>query len=279
MSKRAQASSGAEVTEHPQIEGIEDGETIIDVEFEWFDPQPAVDFHGLKTLLRQLFDTDNEKFNLSELVDMILAQPTLGSTVKAEGNESDPFAFLTVLNMQQLKDKEVMGQLREYFLARAGHVNGLEEVLENADARIGLVLGERFINMPHQVVPPMYDMLLEEIGWANGDGEEYDFTHYLVVSKTYTEVESELATEDRPQKKRRKETAANMGEFYFHPEDEVFHRFAAGFGSYDYENQGESDAKRTFQELGVKPTGHLIIVDAKKFPDAVKAVGEFLKVE
>lgn len=76
---------------------------MVDVDFEWFDPEPEVDFHGLKNLLRQLFDTDNQLFDLSELVDLILSQPKLGSTVKVDGKESDPFAFLTVLNLQQHK--------------------------------------------------------------------------------------------------------------------------------------------------------------------------------
>lgn len=74
---------------------------MLDVEFEWFDPQPEHDFQGLKVLLRQLFDIDAVSFNLSELADLVLAQPLLGSTVKVEGNESDPYAFLTVLSLQE----------------------------------------------------------------------------------------------------------------------------------------------------------------------------------
>jgi protein BCP1 len=74
---------------------------MLDVEFEWFDPQPEVDFHGLKSLCRQLFDTDAQLFDLSALVDLILSQPLLGSTVKVDGKESDPFAFLTVLNLHE----------------------------------------------------------------------------------------------------------------------------------------------------------------------------------
>lgn len=73
----------------------------MNVDFEWFDPQPAVDFHGLKSLLRQLFDNDSQEFDLSGLADLILSQPLLGSTVKVDGNESDPYAFLTVLNIQE----------------------------------------------------------------------------------------------------------------------------------------------------------------------------------
>jgi hypothetical protein len=75
---------------------------MLDVDFEWFDPQPQ-DFLGIKTLLRQLFDIDAQLFDLSELSDLILSQPMLGSTVKTDGSESDPFAFLTVLNMHTHK--------------------------------------------------------------------------------------------------------------------------------------------------------------------------------
>ena len=73
------------------------------MEFEWFDPQPENDFHGIKTLLRQLFDGDAASFDLSALTDLILAQPLLGSTVKVDGNETDPWAFLTVLNLHEHK--------------------------------------------------------------------------------------------------------------------------------------------------------------------------------
>src|ERR1700743_3845204 len=74
---------------------------MLDVEFEWFDPNPEVDFHGLKNLCRQLFDVDAQLFDLSALVDLILGQPTLGSTIKVDGNESDPYAFLSVINLRQ----------------------------------------------------------------------------------------------------------------------------------------------------------------------------------
>jgi protein BCP1 len=91
----------------------------VDVDFEFFDPQPDVDFHGLKNLCRQLFDADAQLFDLSALVDLILAQPTLGSTIKVEGNESDPFAFLTVINLRQHQVGPVEIFNRECFLTFA----------------------------------------------------------------------------------------------------------------------------------------------------------------
>lgn len=74
---------------------------MVDLEFEWFDPQPEHDFHGLKTLVRQLLDVDAQLFELGALADLILSQPLLGSTVKVDGNETDPYAFLTVLNLRE----------------------------------------------------------------------------------------------------------------------------------------------------------------------------------
>ncbi|THX94853.1 hypothetical protein D6D02_10053 [Aureobasidium pullulans] len=264
-------------------ESSSDDEDMIDVDFEWFDPQPAVDFHGLKTLLRQLLDVDNDLFNLSALTDLILSQPMLGSTVKVDGNESDPYAFLTVLNLAQHKDHPSIQDLTKYLSRKAISIPSLESTLPQllapeSKAEVGLILTERFINMPSEIVTPMYTMLQEEIQWAIDEKEPYNFTHYLILSKTYTEVESKLdAQENRPQKKGKKQQEALT--FYFHPEDEALQRFSVGSGNFDHDKVGEdgaSDAKRAFQEAGIRPQGHLILVEASKFNDAIKGVGEYL---
>lgn len=75
---------------------------MINADFDFFDPA-EIDFHGLKSLTRQLLDADAELINTSELVDLIVSQPLVGSTVKVDGKESDPFAFMTVLNLQEHK--------------------------------------------------------------------------------------------------------------------------------------------------------------------------------
>jgi hypothetical protein len=96
MGKRKGKDAGEESS------GEEDFD-MVNVDFEFFDPQPAIDFHGIKNLCRQLFDLDAPLFDLSALTDLVLAQPTLGSTVKVDGNESDPYAFLTVVNLKEHK--------------------------------------------------------------------------------------------------------------------------------------------------------------------------------
>lgn len=145
---------------------------------------------------------------------------------------------------------------------------------------IGLILTERLINMPSEVIPPMYNMLMEEIAWAIEDKEPYTFSHYLIITKNYEEIESKLDLEEsRPQKKKKK-GGEQAERFYFHPEDEVLERHALCSGSIEYtheHDEGHSDSKRAFQELGIRTNGGLILIEAAKFGTAVKAIMEYLK--
>jgi protein BCP1 len=133
--------------------------------------------------------------------------------------------------------------------------------------------------VPAEVTPPMYTMLMEEIKWALEEKEPYTFSYYLILSKTYTEIASELDVEDdRPKKKKKATTSSET--FYFHPEDEVFHKHAVCRGGYDYttkQDVGHSDSKRAFQEMGIKPQGHMILIEAPKFAGAVEEVAEYFK--
>lgn len=88
---------------------------MVNVDFEWFDPSP-IDFHGTKNLLRQLFDNDAQLFDMSALVDLVLAQSELGSTVKIDGKESDPYAFLTALNLQEHQVRSLQLLVFEFIL-------------------------------------------------------------------------------------------------------------------------------------------------------------------
>ena len=256
---------------------------MLDVEFEWFDPQPAVDFHGIKALLQQLFDVDSTSFDLSALTDLILEQPLLGSTVKVDGNETDPYAFLSVINLQAHKEKPYVADVIRYLKGRASsnpaHAPLAELLSQTEIPPVGLILTERLINVPSEVSPPMYKMLLEEIQWALEEKEPYTFSHYLILSKTYREVASKLDEEDDRPKKKSKSSGSGPEIFYFHPEDEVFQRHAISSGPYEYiikQDDGHSDSKRAFQELGIKPQGHMILIEANQFQPAVNDVSAYL---
>jgi protein BCP1 len=250
---------------------------IVNVDFELFNYDPQIDFHGVKTLLRQLFDTDAQLFDLSGLSDLIVEQNTIGSTCKVDDKANDAYAFLTVLNLHEHRAKPPVAQLIEYLTERAKTDDGLAGAVPEllaSDKHVGLVLAERLLNMPAEVIPPMWTCMIDEIEAAVEDKEPYEFSHYLVVSRTYREVASSLDLSERRQKKAREETSLQ----YFHPEDEEMRKHAAASGTYDFTKEGESvaDSKRAFQEMGIKPCGMMMLIEAKKFQGAVQAITEYI---
>jgi protein BCP1 len=161
---------------------------------------------------------------------------------------------------------------------------------------IGLILSERLINMPAEIAPPLYTMLIDEVEAAIEDGEPYAFTHYLILSKTYEEVQSDLAAmvidedddEDNSGKSKKRKKAKTSGAssssssepfYYFHPEDEVLRKHAVAAGTFPYTKIDESvaDSKRAFQELGVKSQGLLMLIEADKLPTAIEAVNKYVQ--
>lgn len=249
---------------------------MVNVDFEWFNFDPEIDFHGVKALLRQLLDVDSSLFDISGLADLILSQPTVGSTVKVDNKDADPYAMLTVLNLQEHREKKPLADLVKYLSEKAATSESLASIPEllASGKHVGLVLSERLINMPSEISPPMYGMLIEEIEAAVEDHEPYEFSHYLVLSKTYHEVESTLNVDERKKKKGKADPAM----FYFHPEDEVLQKHASAYGSYTFTKNDEAvaDSKRAFQEMGVMPRGFVMLIDAGKLAGAAKAIGEYL---
>jgi protein BCP1 len=251
---------------------------MLDVEFEWFDPS-EIDFLGIKGLLKQLFDSDNILFELSTLTDLILKQPLLGSTVKVDGKESDPYAFLTVLNLHEHRANPVIAKLKEYLREKSQGDKILRELLGGEEAQVGLILAERFINMPSETIPPMYSMLLEEIQWAIEEHEPYQFSHYLILSRNYIEIESSLPNPEAPERKKKKKDINDKELFYFHPEDEKLKEHALASIDFNYSNEqdeGASDSKRAFQDAGIRPQGSLICIEAAKLEGAVQAIKAFI---
>lgn len=221
--------------------------------------------------------------DLSALTELILSQPLLGSTVKVDGKETDAYAFLSVINLEVHKDKPFIQALVHYLHGKANSNLALAKLAEllaqSTMPAIGLILTERLINVPAEVAPPMYTMLLEEIQWALEEKEPYSFTHYLILSKVYTEVASALDEEDDRPKKKKKSSSQDVDLLYFHPEDEVLKRHSLCHGGYDYtvpRDDGHSDSKRAFQELGIRPQSYAILLEAAKFEGAVKDMTEYL---
>lgn len=73
---------------------------MLDVDFDFFNFS-EIDFKALSLLMRQLLSHDAKMFEFGSVADFLIADNALGSTVKCDGQESDPYAFCTVLDLSK----------------------------------------------------------------------------------------------------------------------------------------------------------------------------------
>ncbi|KAF8555929.1 hypothetical protein OG21DRAFT_1495942 [Imleria badia] len=232
---------------------------LVDVNFDYYNVTTD-DYHAIHRLFIQLFGADAERVQtgaLTDLVTSVAAESGVGSTIKTEEEEgSAAYAILTVISC---RDHPGLQTVVDHVLSKtsADEVfhNTLSLLLQNH--HVGLVLSERLINMPVQVMGPMYRMLCEEIDEAIGDGEAYKFTHYLFVSRVYRLTAEEEAAQ-RNTKRHRADTRHD-GVYGFHGEDEEIIQHATHSVTYE--------------------SGRAMLVPAEKFKEMVKNMETMYKVE
>lgn len=263
-------------------ENGQEEEELVDVDFDYFDLNPEVDFHATKTFLRQLFGDDAGDFDVSGLADLILAENSVGTTIKTEGKESDPFALLSVINLSKNIKQPCIKQVVDYVLSKTAKQTEFNLMLRKLLAKdnekvpkIGLIVSERMINMPVEVVPPMYKMLLQEMESAQDAHEKYEFDWFLVISKVYKLVASNIEDDSHANKKKKASEQPQEEMDYFHYEDMILEENARYFGNYEYtHHKQETDSRRVFTEYGIDPKLSLILIDKHKLAESIPQMEE-----
>ncbi|XP_050235013.1 protein BCCIP homolog [Mercurialis annua] len=217
-------STGEEESVLSESSGEEEFEGVIQADFEFFDPKPD-DFHGAKVLLQTYLD--NKEWDLTGFVDLILEQTTVGTVVKVDGDEDGLFSLTTALNLGRYKDHKCIMEIKE-FLNNACQdksvMDDLKLLLGEQAQYVGLLVSQRVVNLPPQLLPPLYDALFDEILWATEDEPTEDlrksfcFKSYLLVTKIYKH-------QNLDQKKRRSKDEEAI--LYIKPEDEIFYKLSS----------------------------------------------------
>lgn len=281
-----------EIPEGEQKEG--DEEEIVDVDFDYFDLNPDVDFHATKTFIRQLLGDDANSFDISSLANLILEKNSVGTTIKTDGKESDPFALLSVINLNDNLTKPSVKQLVDYILKKTSKNLEFNIILKkllsttqtstkstDKALKVGLIVSDRMINMPVEVMPPMYKMLIDEMAKSEDAHDKYEFDYFLVISKIYHLVAANEAFDEDEKKKsnsnkKKKASAQKEVEMdYFHYEDIILESNSLYKGYYEYNNiKQETDSRRVFTEYGIDPKLSLILLDKESLAKSVPEMEE-----
>lgn len=263
-SEEGEGSSEDEVDSEEEAEREKaDAESvgITEMDIQFFDPTEP-DFHAVKTFLQHYLE--DTVWSISPLVELILAQTRVGTTIRindeADGSGSrDPCGFISVLNIRQHRKQECIQQICKHVLKKCPKKHEARDAFEKAlqlDAgpkpslaqATGLLISERYFNLPAQMAPWLNKALFDEVAWATEDEktkqerDAYKFKQYVVMTKVqrgplqgdgadddYADGESGGQKGTKKQKKKRKTSkgAEAEREFkYYKLEDEVFHQMA-----------------------------------------------------
>ncbi|KAG8382740.1 hypothetical protein BUALT_Bualt05G0108700 [Buddleja alternifolia] len=211
---------GKDTTKQYDSSDNEDFEGVVQADFAFFDPKPS-DYHGVKVLLQTYLD--DKQWDLSGFVDLILGQPTVGTVVKIEDDEDDGvYSVVSALNLERYKGSKSIVELKNYLLKVCQDMDviaNLRSLLGEHALDVGLIVSQRVVNLPPQLLPPLYDGLFDEIEWATEDEptqelqRSFRFKFYLIISKLY---KHKNANQTKGTKARDEDV------IYIKPEDEIF---------------------------------------------------------
>ncbi|KAJ3361169.1 Mss4p nuclear export [Allomyces javanicus] len=205
-----ESDSDAEESSNEEDEDDEDDDdNIVDVEFDFFS-LVETDYHAVKRFLTQALGADagDHLSGLVDLTDHLLAAP-IGSTVKCDGETSDPYGVTTLVGLSgpTWATHRATKPLAA-FLSKKIKDKRFGALLEKS--HVAWLVHERLINVPWQVAAPLHRLLVDEI--KEVDGKEYEFEYVVVLCPVYSaddadddeeQQEEDDEEEDAAVKKRR----------------------------------------------------------------------------
>lgn len=149
--------------------------------------------------------------NFAELTDSVVGQGNIGTLIKSEADagssgaaddkENTMCGMLTVLNLRQFAHLSWPKAIGDALLEKARKhaddeaqrkLKGLLDASKKKGSEVGLMLSERFVNLPPQLVPTLHKALSEDIAWSCTTPEcplderpFYEFENFIGVVRCF----------------------------------------------------------------------------------------------
>ncbi|XP_054625086.1 protein BCCIP homolog isoform X1 [Dunckerocampus dactyliophorus] len=242
------------------------------------------DFDGIRKLLQRLFLKAH--VNTSEMTDIIIQQKHVGSVIKQaevpeDSDDEDPdevFGFITMLNLTEKRSVQCVEEVKELLLNQceksSGHsvMEQLEKTLDDTSKPVGLLLSERFVNVPPQIALPLHKQLQEELSEAERTNKLSGRYHYcLMISKTCKEASKSIpARGGTPQEEY----------MFINAEEEFFYEHAAIKFHFSVQEDADSclSGSWSFEDVPMKPFRTVMLIPADRMPSIMDKLKEYLSV-
>jgi protein BCP1 len=183
---------------------------IISVDF-LFENIKEIDYHGVKALLEK---GAWNHVNTSEIADALVTQKGVGTSLKIDDGFEVVYGIMSALNVGKSKLSSVTAMCS--FLQRACKDSKkstfLSNILKESNLKttpVGIIVNERFLNMPPNVAPVLYQNLVDDLAWSTKNEKTEEYKYILMFTKCY--IEESKNGKGKKSKKRRKKNQGDSG--------------------------------------------------------------------
>nr|KAF6322062.1 BRCA2 and CDKN1A interacting protein [Pipistrellus kuhlii] len=231
----------------------------VNVEFEAYSISDS-DYDGIKRLLQQQTDVSED------------------SDDDVDGDEV--FGFISLLNLTERKGTPCAEQIKALALRGCAKsceksvVEQLDRLLSDSSRPVGLLLSERFVNVPAQIALPLHRQLQKELAEAHKTNKPCGKCHfYLLISKTFAEAGKNNSKKNQSSQKKDELMFTNA-------EEEFFYEKAALRFSYSVQEESDSclGGRWSFDDVPMQPLRTVMLVPCDRMGEVMAALEEHLSV-
>ncbi len=258
----------------------EDSPDMLQVDFDFCDTREE-DFHGIKQILGKSAWT---ACNLSDIADLTVKQRGVGTCVKIDDGQGVAYAVISAFSIPDLwADRKCIRDMCNFLVKACGDA-AKKATLQNlfnrdslAKNSLGLVLNERFVNMPHELAPAIFQSLLDDVAWARkelgsqNEREMFNFQQVLFVTRCFVDHVS-TPTGSRPKKRRKKSSKKSKQAhkdvrdndrqliYYMKFEDEIIHDMSTFSFSFPASKLGDRLKHPPHSDSGFGEDSYLVML-------------------
>jgi len=139
----------------------------------------------------------------------------------------------------------------------------IKNVLENDATQLGLLINERFVNIPAKISVPLLENLISELKRANSRNMPFNFSYYILICKLY---KSEDKKSGKKTKSKNRNTDNESSILWSNPEEEIFAEEAIVSFEFSVEEEADSGLSGTWTETDdeMVPYRRVLLFEAPK---------------
>lgn len=209
---------------------------------------------------------------------LIPGQNYVGSVIKQcydddeeISDDEDPnvvFGITTIVGLDKSRGIQCIDQIINLLLEK-GEKNAEDNALKLFKTtlgveKVGLLVNERFVNIPAQISLPLFESLQNEVERAISKNKPFNFSSIILISKFYRKVDTNgKVVED---------ILSNL-------EEETFAPYVTASFDYSVESEADSGLDGNWEEDDTQliPYRKVSLIDAKKLSEIIVALKDLLK--